>query len=271
VIDARKKRRFFSLSPFFILLGAALVLVLSLIYLFSDRLIFLPHKSSYNDTDEILKLATRDGAKISAIYLPNPNARFTILFSHGNGEDLGDDLPSLHEYQRQGFSILAYDYHGYGTSSGRPSEQNAYADIDAGYEYLTQNLRVPAARIIAHGRSLGAAVAIDLAARKPMAALIVESGFVSAFRVRTGWAIFPFDKFRSIDKIASVQCPIFVIHGTGDSIIHQWHGRELLERAHEPKFSYFVERGGHNDLSEIAGAEYWNRIDAFARFVAEKQ
>ena len=112
-----------------------------------------------------------------------------------------------------GFSVFAYDYHGYGTSGGKATEQNAYEDIDAAYNYLTQVLKVPPDRIIAHGRSLGGAVAIDLASRKPLGGLVVESSFVSAFRVVTGYRIFPFDKFRNADKIRQVRCPVLIIHG----------------------------------------------------------
>lgn len=172
--------------------------------MFSDRIIFQPPASAYRDTGATVKLKSRDGVQISAVYLPNPQATYTILFSHGNAEDLGTLAFELEDVRAMGFSVLAYDYHGYGTSSGKPSEQNAYEDHEAAYDYLTQVLQVPADRIIAHGRSLGGAMAIDLASRKPVGGLIVESSFLSAFRVLTGYPIFPFDKFRNLEKISQV-------------------------------------------------------------------
>jgi len=91
-------------------------------YFLSDRYIFLPRPSSYKDTPDFLKLTTEDGNKITALYLPNRSAKFTLLISHGNSEDLGDDRDWLEDLQKAGFNIFAYDYEGYGTSEGRPNE-----------------------------------------------------------------------------------------------------------------------------------------------------
>ena len=80
---------------------------------------------------------------IAAAYLPNPEARYTLLYSHGNGEDMGDDLPILEEYRRAGFAVFAYDYNGYGASGGRPSEAAVYRDVEAAFDFLTGTLQVP--------------------------------------------------------------------------------------------------------------------------------
>jgi len=167
---------------------------------FGDRIIFQPPRSTYQDTSEIIKL-TSGGLSISAIHLQNPNAANTILFSHGNAEDLGTLRPTLEELRKLGFSVFAYDYRGYGTSSGSSSEETTYQDVDAAYDYLTRVEKIPPGRIIALGRSLGGAIAIDLAARKPLGGLIVESSFVSAYRVLTRFPIYPFDQFKSLSKI----------------------------------------------------------------------
>src|SRR5215469_7077717 len=133
----------------FLVVGLYLALVI--LAFFSDRLIFQPHPSSYHDDAGTLKITTRRGNKISAFYLPNPQAKFTLLVSHGNAEDLGDDRFWLEELQRAGFSVLAYDYEGYGTSEGKPGEQAAYDDEEAAYEYLTSNLHVATDQIIIFG------------------------------------------------------------------------------------------------------------------------
>ena len=105
---------------------AALYIGLALFAFFlSDSMIFLPHPSSYQDSAEILKLTTGSGKKISAVYLPNPTAKFTLLVSHGNAEDLGDDKYWLDGLRHAGFSVFAYDYEGYGTSEGRPARKPA--------------------------------------------------------------------------------------------------------------------------------------------------
>src|SRR5438270_1543571 len=112
-----------------LLLVTVLYLSLVLLAVFaSEGMIFLPHPSSYTDSPEVLKIATAGGRKISALYLPNPSARFTLLVSHGNGEDLGDDRYWLEDLRHAGFSIFAYDYEGYGTSEGKATEKTVYQD-----------------------------------------------------------------------------------------------------------------------------------------------
>ena len=235
-----------------------------------DRIIFQPPQSEYRDTSATLKLLSRDGVRISAVHLDNANATYTILFSHGNAEDLGTLSPTLESFRRMGFDVFAYDYHGYGTSGGRANERNAYDDEEAAYEYLVHTLHVPANRIVAFGRSLGGAMAIDLAARQPLAGLVVESSFLSAFRVVTRYPILPFDKFRNIDKITGVRCPVLVIHGRQDHVIPFWHGARLFESANEPKMSLWVEGAGHNDVAEIAGDKYEQTLRGFSSTLGQR-
>jgi abhydrolase domain-containing protein 17 len=162
---------------------------------FSDRLIFQPPAAGYQDTSEIIKLSSANGLKISAVHFPNPQAQYTILYSHGNAEDLGYIWSVLREIRDSGFAVFAYDYQGYGTSQGKPSEYNVYRDSSAAYGYLTEQLRVPPKQIILYGRSVGGGPAIDLAARQSVGGLVVESSFVSVFRVLTQIPLLPFDKF----------------------------------------------------------------------------
>jgi fermentation-respiration switch protein FrsA (DUF1100 family) len=239
-------------------------------YFFTERQIFQPQSASYQETGNFFKLTSANGKKISAVYLPNVKASFTLLYSHGNAEDLGDVLPYLQQLQKLGFSVFAYDYQGYGTSDGTPSEQNAYADINAAYNYLTKSLKISPARIIVYGRSVGSGPSVDLASRERVAGLILESGFVSAFRVVTKIPIVPFDKFANIDKIGRVRCPVLVMHGTADDVIPLWHGEALFKAANLPKRYLWVEGAGHNDLVELAGKRYHEAMEEFAQLVKSK-
>lgn len=236
-------------------------------YFYAEKIIFQPQPSSYRDTNQILKLDSGDGVKISAVYLPNPDARYTILYSHGNAEDIGQLLHMLEDMKGMGFSVFAYDYRGYGTSSGTSSEENAYRDVKTAYDYLLNNLGIPANRIIALGRSLGGAVAVDLAHRRQLGGLIIESSFVTAYRVLTHIPLFPFDKFKSISKIKEVHCPVLVIHGKRDEVIPLWHGERLFQAANEPKLSFWVEGAGHNNLFEAAGSRYGKVLQDFVAFI----
>ncbi len=234
--------------------------------MFGDRIIFQPPPPSHRDNDEVITLSS-SGVTISAIHLKNPNGTYTILYSHGNAEDLGTLRPTLEEIRKLGFSVFAYDYRGYGTSAGTSSEKTTYEDIDAAYEYLIRDQKVPANHIIALGRSLGGAIAVDLASRKPVGGLIVESSFVSAYRVLTRLPIYPFDQFKSIAKIGDVHCPVLVIHGSNDKVISLWHGQKLFRAANEPKLSYWVNGAGHNDLFEVAGAGYAEALKKFTAMI----
>ncbi len=236
-------------------------------FFFSERQMFPAPRSSYLDTPEILKLTSGQGVQISALYLPNRNAIYTILYSHGNAEHLGEIRPRLEDLRDFGFSVFAYDYQGYGTSQGTPSEQNAYQDIDAAYRHLTQNLAIPANRIIVYGRSIGGGPSTDLAAREPVAGLILESTFVTIFRVVTKLRILPFDKFNNLAKIRTVRCPVLIMHGTDDQLIPLWHGQRLFKAANEPKRFYVVERAGHQDLLWVAGDRYRQTLWEFNQWL----
>jgi hypothetical protein len=234
-------------------------------------MIFPNRPAGYSDNPQILKIKTGNGKNISAIYLSNPDAEFTILYNHGNWEDVGSIRHFLEVYRDEGFSVFAYDYEGYGTSEGSASEKNTYKDADAAYDYLVTQLKVSPGKIIIHGRSVGSGPAMYLASRKKVAGLILESPFITAFRVVTTIPLMPFDKFRNIDRIKTVNCPVLVIHGKADKIIPFWHGEKLFEAANEPKFKLWVDGAGHNDLVMVADNSYWDAIKHFMVFIKSKK
>jgi fermentation-respiration switch protein FrsA (DUF1100 family) len=247
------------------------VLVLIIVIFASEQLIFQPQPPGYRDSAAILKLTSSDGAKISAIYLPNPAATFTVLFSHGNAEDVGYVAPLLEQIRSAGFSVFAYDYQGYGTSEGKPTEVHTYDDEESAYNYLTQTMRIQPNRIIAFGRSVGTGPAVDLASRRPVAGLILQSPFLSAFRVITRIAVLPFDRFNNLRKIRKVHCPVLVIHGTRDTVINVAHGKELFAAANEPKQALWVDGANHNDVELVAGPQYVEALTAFVKLTSQHQ
>src|SRR5580765_894691 len=253
-----------------VLLLCALYIGLFLVGLFlSDSMIFLPHPSSYQDSAEILKIATASGKKISAVYLPNPSAKFTLLVSHGNAEDLGDDRYWLEDLRRTGFSVFAYDYEGYGTSEGKPTETAMYEDEAAAYEYLAVNLNTPPDRIIIFGRSVGTGPATYIAAKRPSAGLILQSPFVSAFRVLTRIPLLPFDKFPNYKHIRHVHSPVLVMHSHADSVIAFWHGQKMFDLANEPKQFFWAQKPDHNEMDLVPG--YFGALKSFAATLEKTQ
>ncbi|URR36051.1 alpha/beta hydrolase [Thermosynechococcus sp. HN-54] len=232
-----------------------------------DALIFHPPRPTYSLSEEIRLIPVGWGDRLAVRYVANPEADFTLLFSHGNGEDLGMVEPFLERLRQWGFAVLAYDYRGYGLSSSTPTERHAYEDARAAYTYLTEELRVPPEQVILYGRSLGGGVATELATQVAIAGLVLESTFTSIFRVVVPFPLFPFDRLINRDKLPHVQAPVLILHGTADSIVPFSHGKHLFAIAREPKFALWVEGADHNDFVEVAGDRLRTALEEFATFL----
>lgn len=225
---------------------------------------------------EDVRLRTDDGVSLHGWYAkatrpaaPQPPV---LLHFHGNAGNILDRVELLDRLAAVGLDILIIDYRGYGKSGGAPSEEGLYRDADAAYGALVRDRGVPAGRVVLHGQSLGAAVAIDLATRRTVAGLIVEAGFTSAPDLgRRFYGFLPgfvFDRLRNrydaLTKIAQVQAPTLVVHGTADEIVPLDMGRRLFEAAPGPKELYLVEGAGHNDAHWVGGDAYYRKIAEFA-------
>ncbi len=242
-------------------------MVLVFAWFFSDHLIFYPPPQRYSWNDGLITIASPDagntGSKhpIVARYLINPEARYTVLYSHGNATDISQLILLQQQFYHHGFSVIVYDYSGYGLSAGTASEPQLYNDVQAVYQYLLDNTSLKAENIIAYGHSLGAAVATELAYRNPVAALVVESPFVSAFRVTTVLPVLPFDKFSSIDKIKQVDTPLLVLHSRDDPVIAYWHSEALFAKAVPPKQYFGFADAGHSGISDKP--LFWQKLASF--------
>ncbi|MFO1490338.1 MAG: alpha/beta hydrolase [Kiritimatiellia bacterium] len=225
-------------------------------------------RPSYTESDVDRWITAADGTRIAAMWLPNPAARHTLLFSHGNGEDLGHNMGFFQELHDEGFAVYAYDYRGYGRSAGKPTEKGTALDIRAAWDDLTGPLGVKPEDIILHGRSLGGGVTLLLARDVRPAAVILQSTFTSAFRVVTRIGILPFDRYSSIRNIRKLTCPVLLMHGEKDDIIPVAHGRTLFARAPEPKRLVIVAGAAHNDFELVMGRDYLRIIRQFSQDVA---
>lgn len=233
-------------------------------WLASDTMIFLPPKDKYEKLPGEIILKTSDGESLTALWLENPKARHVILFSHGNAENLGQNVFYFEWLRREGFSVFAYDYRGYGRSTGSPSVNGVYRDIEAAYLYLTENLKIPPQRIIIHGRSVGSGPSTWLASTKPVGGLILESPFKSAFKVVIPFPPILGDKFPNLSRIRNVKCPLLVIHGEVNDVIPISHGRKIYDRHRGPKMALWMPEAGHNDILQWAGDDYWKSLRRFS-------
>ena len=258
--------QFFIKKLFFVLFLTYAALV-GIGFAFSDQLIFLPQAPSYSLSQQYITINSIDATdktrthSIIVKHLENPTSEYTILYSHGNAVDLGGLQHLQSNFYKHGYSIVIYDYSGYGHSKGKATEQQVYNDVQAAYDYLIHQKNIKADHIISYGHSLGSAIATDLASKNQVAALILESPFTTAFRVKTVYPIVPFDKFASIDKIKDVHAPVFISHSKNDKVIPFWHGEELYEAANAPKKFLTFETEGHSDITHSPA--FWPALNAF--------
>uniref|UniRef100_A0A8D3AD03 palmitoyl-protein hydrolase n=1 Tax=Scophthalmus maximus TaxID=52904 RepID=A0A8D3AD03_SCOMX len=189
---------------------------------------------------------------------------FTVLFSHGNAVDLGQ-MSSFYIGlgTRINCNIFSYDYSGYGVSSGKPSEKNLYADIDAAWHALRTRYGISPENIILYGQSIGTVPTVDLASRYECAAVVLHSPLTSGMRVA-----FPdtkktycFDAFPNIEKVSKITSPVLIIHGTEDEVIDFSHGLALFERCPKAVEPLWVEGAGHNDIELYS--QYLERLRRF--------
>ena len=249
-------------------------------------LLFMQPRLLYHPTHEVTRapsgrglayedvvFQSRDGIRLTGWYVPALDARFTVLFCHGNGGNLMHTLDAVNLFHEMGLSCLVFDYRGYGNSEGRPTEAGTYLDARAAFDWLTQVRQVPAGRIILCGRSLGAAIAAHLAGQVSPAALVVEGAFTSYPDI--GARFYPympvrlFARFRyhTLSHVRQARCPVMVVHSKDDELVPPDFGRRLFEAAGEPK--QFVEiTGGHNEGFQLSADRYkeaWTRwLDSLA-------
>jgi fermentation-respiration switch protein FrsA (DUF1100 family) len=248
-------------------------LVYGAIYFVVSRLIFRPlrypggkwHTQAELGAQDVW-LRTSDGVRLHAWFLEVSGTPLVTMYLKGNGTNLTNRTGHLREIIPAGSSVLILDYRGYGKSQGRPTERGLYRDADAGYEHLIAMGYKPA-QIVLLGESLGSAVAVDLACRRPCAGVILECPFTS-FSALAG-AVVPWagrlfaTGFNSLGKIGGVHAPLLIIHGDHDTIVPYAMGRALFEAANEPKSLWTVEGATHVDIVQAAGPLYRARLQAF--------
>lgn len=223
---------------------------------------------------------TQDGLELNGWFVPaaealpdreTGQAGQTWVWFHGNGGNIGhrvDELAQLHH--RLGVGLFIFDYRGYGHSRGEPSEQGTYLDARAALEYLRQRPDVDPERMVYFGRSLGSAVAVELATEQPPQAIVLVSPFASVRDMArlalpfppAGWLVR--NHYPTASRIKGVNVPLLVLHGDLDQTVPISQGRKLFEAANEPKTFRVLRGAGHNDTYIAAPDDYWSALVAFA-------
>jgi fermentation-respiration switch protein FrsA (DUF1100 family) len=217
---------------------------------------------------EAMTIPTADGERLHVWYLPATPARAFVVYFHGNGGNLSVWAPILGGLPRHGYSVLAFDYRGYGLSTGRPSERGLYRDVDAVIDaaWRQHDPRVP---IVYWGRSLGTTMAAYAASTKPPDRVVLESGFpdartlVRSSPLLAGLALFSTYRFPTSTFMHGVRAPVLVMHGDRDSVIPFRLGRALFDSLEGSKRFVTIHGGDHNDTAPPDEAAYWSAVHDF--------
>jgi len=214
---------------------------------------------------------TEDGIRLNGWFIPAKQpARATILFCHGNAGNISHRFEIIEIFHSLDLNVFIFDYRGYGKSRGWPSEKGTYLDAQAAYDCLLARTDIDKERIIAYGKSLGGAVALDLATKRNACAVISDGVFTSTLDIAE--EVYPFlpvkffitMKYDTLSKIGSVRVPKLIIHSREDEIVPFHHGQKLFEKASGVK-EFYPMRGGHNEAIIIYSDEYKKRIDEFLK------
>lgn len=210
---------------------------------------------------------TAEGPRVEAWYFPPPGeepAPAAIIF-HGNGELIDHLTEYARWYQQRGFAVLVPEYRGYGRSGGSPSEKAIVADARAFHERLLARPEIDKQRIVLHGRSLGSAVAAQLAAHHPPAAVVLESPFISINAMAARYFVPSFlvrHSFRTDLVLPKLGRPVLILHSTDDEIVPYSHGKRLHELTPGSKL---VDLSGSHNAALSEQRQYWASIETLLR------
>jgi uncharacterized protein len=252
---------------FCLYLGVAAILYFaqrSMMY-FPETIHTSPAQAGLPEAEEVT-LTTSDGERLVTWNVVPRGGKPVILYFHGNGGALRHRVERFQKFVKDGVGLIAVEYRGYGGSSGSPSEAGLIADGEAAYAFAAAHY--PARQIVLWGESLGTAVAVALAAEKPVGRVILEAPFTSAAAVAAThyWympiALLMKDQFRSDELIGNVTAPVLILHGVHDHTVPFAMGERMFEltKAHKDIVRFLD--GGHDDLDRHGA------LHAIGRFLA---
>ncbi|GBG34870.1 Protein ABHD17C [Hondaea fermentalgiana] len=217
-------------------------------------------------------MRTTRGNFIPGFLYRHPGAKLTVLFSHGNAADCGSMREGYIQLcQLAQVNVFAYDYSGYGASSGKPSVEDTYADIEAAYEYVTKNLVDDAGtQLVLMGQSVGSGPSCWLASRRKVAGLILHSPIKSGLRVLVDnrGPLCCCDIYPNIDRIKNVECPVLVVHGEDDDQVGVHHGKDLANKVPaDRRHTLWIAGAGHNDIVERYPQVYYPAVGRFLQSI----
>lgn len=261
---------------------AGYLLLLGLMFIFQNKLIFLPSPDLLITPEraglqaEDIWVKTRDGVQLHGWFFPNEESEYVIVMSHGNAGNIGNRIDIAKLLNGIGLSVVLYDYRGYGQSNGTPSEEGIYVDIESVVNYLKTEKGFTENQMVMYGRSLGGAVASYAATKFSVSGLVLDSAFKNLKAmvgdlypfVPAALARYEFSTEKYLEKIPGI--PVMIMHSQNDDIVSISHARHLFKLAKEPK--RFVElRGGHNNNFYASTDIYSRNWREFIQVIEEQK
>lgn len=221
---------------------------------------------------EEVYLVSKSGKKIHGWYYSAAGSAQVILFNHGNAGNLLSRTSILALLLKTGASIFIYDYEGFGKSEGLPTIEGILENGLVAYDFLVSTKGVKPQNIIVYGESLGTGVAMYLAEHKPVAGVILQSGFSSlrtialesfpALKVFPSF-LFPTQQLDTLALVKKTHPPLLIVHGVKDEIVPYSHAKRLYSEATEPKQLLTLPNSGHTDLTMTAPQEFLKTVVDF--------
>ena len=229
----------------------AYLVLLIFIYFYQRNLLYLPSENNYQNDKiqfsyEEIFIKVDDKITLKSWLINKDFKEFkTLVLFHGNAGDLSNRIYKLNELNKLDINILLISWRGFSGNKGSPTEKNLYEDAEAAIKWLNEK-KVENNQIILYGESLGSGVAVEIGKKNNFNGIILESPFTSV--ENSAKIYYPYlpvkfilkDKYDSINKIDKIRTPILIMHGKKDDIIPFSMGKELFEKANNPKYSYFT-------------------------------
>jgi fermentation-respiration switch protein FrsA (DUF1100 family) len=256
---------------FLALLTAGFLLLIVLAWTLQERIAFQPPRSPYPDPGATTRVeySASDGQQLFGYVVGSPQRSGPLIIAfHGNADIAVRMIDWAHEVVlRTGIPVLLAEYRGYMGIEGRPTYDGVGRDAEAAYAFARDSLQVNPGQIALFGHSLGTAVASELAARHPPAALVLESPFTSArdmaaamvgrWFTSTVWSLVSRLHFDTLTIVESLDVPVSVAHGGRDLVVPSRMGKSVYGKARVKGEWLFIPDAGHNDLRLRAGDRYW--------------
>lgn len=276
------------LLPFLRILVLAYIGLAIALYFGQSNLVYMPSQTLTETPATIglkfedIQITTKDNVNLDAWFVPAKEndqiGKGVILFCHGNGGNIGNRVSYLPIFKDLGLSTFLFDYRGYGKSEGKPTEAGTYADVEAAWQYLTQERKISPKKIIIYGESLGGAIAAYIAQltsqdlKNNAGGLVLASTFTSiSDRASELYSFLPIRflsrfYYNSLERLPSIKIPVLIIHSTEDEIIPFHHSDRNFQAANQPKKLVKL-RGDHNSGFLDSLETYRNGLNEFIQSI----